>query len=235
VLIGVAIAVGSPRRSIVLSILGMWCVACVAYILAVPSRKTAGHLLKNAFLGCAFAAAVTYSNHGEPESDEDGFIVEEGFDAIEAEKGAAAANAFARFGLGAFSGVGVALLVRRRARYRGANASSNEPLQQPEDSFEDGVLRDRCFTPLSRVSPMFALTASFTVSALIHAYAIGAALGMSAAASWALFFLAQPLAIAVERRIRVRRWPEPAARAWTVGTVIVLSPLFAGPLVRLTE
>jgi hypothetical protein len=140
-LVSVAIAVGSPRRSMPLAILAMWCVACFAYTLAVSSRLSVRQLLKNAFLACSFVAAVTYCNHGKPETDEDGFTGEDGFDATEREKGAAAVDAFGRFGLATLGGVGVALLVRRSAGYQrpSANDSTNEPVDDVEDESDDGA------------------------------------------------------------------------------------------------
>jgi hypothetical protein len=55
------------------------------------------------------------------------------------------------------------------------------------------------------------------------------------AAACGAFFLAQPLLIAAERRLRVRRWPTAAGRAWTLGALAVTSPLVVEPVLRMAE
>lgn len=95
-----------------------------------------------------------------------------------------------------------------------------------------GILRDRAFLPLARRAPLLGLAASFALSAAIHAYLIGFAGGAWAALAWAAFFLLQPLAIAAERRLGVRRWPRWAGRAWTITVLGLLSPLMVEPGLR---
>lgn len=96
-------------------------------------------------------------------------------------------------------------------------------------------LREHCFAPLSRRSPVVALFASFAASAAIHAYLAAVALGALAALSWVAFFLAQPLVIATERRLHVRRWPPAAGWVWTVAGLALFSPLFLEPFLWLFE
>jgi len=94
------------------------------------------------------------------------------------------------------------------------------------------VLRARAFVPLARRGPMLGLAASFALSAALHAYLIGFALGPGAALAWAAFFLVQPLAIVAERRLGVRRWAPWAGHAWTVTVLGLLSPLMVEPALR---
>jgi len=94
------------------------------------------------------------------------------------------------------------------------------------------VLAVRAFAPLARRGPFLALSAAFTLSAVVHAYLIGFAGGALAAAAWAAFFLLQPLAIAAERRLGVRRWDAWAGHAWTIRVLGLLSPLMVEPALR---
>ena len=62
----------------------------------------------------------------------------------------------------------------------------------------------------------------------MHAYLVAAVIPMP----WmvAAFFLAQPPLLLVERHMRIRRWPESAARTWTIATLTALLPLLLIPL-----
>lgn len=97
------------------------------------------------------------------------------------------------------------------------------------------VLRERVFAPLRRRGARVAILATFVASALLHAYAIGVALGPWEALAWFAFFALQPLLLAIERRMHVRRWSKPARWAWTFAALGVLAPLFVEPAVRLFE
>ena len=57
----------------------------------------------------------------------------------------------------------------------------------------------------------------------MHAYLVAAVIPMP----WMVpaFFLAQPLLLLVERHMTVRRWPQLAARTWTIATLTALLPL----------
>lgn len=94
------------------------------------------------------------------------------------------------------------------------------------------VLRDRVFTPLARRGTRLAIWATFAVSAAMHAYIMGIAAGTVAAISSAAFFIVQPLLLAAERSLQVRRWAPVARRAWTLGTLALLSPLFLEPVLQ---
>jgi hypothetical protein len=97
------------------------------------------------------------------------------------------------------------------------------------------ILHDRCYRPFAKYGTTVALFVAFAASAALHAWLIGITLGAVAATSWAVFFLAQPLLILVERRLRVRRWRPALGWLWTMSTLALLSPLFTEPLLRWTE
>ncbi|MBW3563960.1 MAG: membrane bound O-acyl transferase family-domain-containing protein, partial [Acidobacteria bacterium] len=95
------------------------------------------------------------------------------------------------------------------------------------------ILQERCFKPLVRWNVGLAWFSCFVLSAAIHAYAMGAALGTVPAISWGAFFLIQPVVIIVERRLGVRRWAWYAGRLWTMAMLLLTLPLFAEPVLRL--
>ena len=93
-------------------------------------------------------------------------------------------------------------------------------------------LRRLVFRPLRRRHPRLALLATFGVSAAIHAWLFLVPLGSGAAISVALFFVVQGVVVLAEQPLRVSRWPEAPARAWTVGVLVGSSPLFTDPMLR---
>jgi hypothetical protein len=95
------------------------------------------------------------------------------------------------------------------------------------------ILRPYCFAPLARRSVALALFAAFAVSGVSHALLAFIALGRwRISLIWGTFFLVQPLLIAAERRLAVRRWPPAAARAWTLTVLAITSPLFVEPMLQ---
>lgn len=99
-----------------------------------------------------------------------------------------------------------------------------------------GWLRLTIFEPLrTPVSPALASAATFTFSGLIHWYLIAVSLDLGSSLLMAGFFVAQAPLLALERVLNVRRWPEAAARAWTISAVVVPSPLFLEPMLRLLD
>lgn len=52
---------------------------------------------------------------------------------------------------------------------------------------------------------------------------------------WGTFFVVQPLLIAVERWMKVRRWRPAAGRAWTLAVLAITSPLIVEPALQLIE
>jgi hypothetical protein len=100
------------------------------------------------------------------------------------------------------------------------------------------IFRAGCFVPLARRSPAFALCAAFAFSAAWHALLGLMVLGYG---RWRLclacgaFFLVQPLFIAAERRLGVRRWRPIAKHGWTLAVLTLISPLFVEPALQVFE
>jgi hypothetical protein len=97
------------------------------------------------------------------------------------------------------------------------------------------IFRPGCFAPLARRSPAFALCAAFALSGVWHALLGLMVLGYG---NWRLclacgaFFLVQPLFIATERRLGVRRWRPIAQHAWALAALTLPSPLFVEPVLQ---
>lgn len=99
-----------------------------------------------------------------------------------------------------------------------------------------GWLRANCLRPLLRRGwPRLGLLCAFGLSALLHGYYVLAAQGPGPALSMGAFFLAQFPIVMAERGLGVLRWPRPLAHAWTVTALLVSSPLFLEPTVKLVE
>jgi hypothetical protein len=97
-------------------------------------------------------------------------------------------------------------------------------------------LRAHCFLPLARRrAPGLGLALAFLVSAGIHAWFIGVALGPRMAACMGLYFVVQGLLLALELPLRVLRWPAPLGRAWMLAGTLLPSPLFVEPMLRLFD
>ncbi len=97
------------------------------------------------------------------------------------------------------------------------------------------ILHQRFFVPIARRGRGYALMATFGASAAGHAYGAGAALGPGAALAWATFFLVQPPLIAAERRLGVKRWPAAGSWAWKAAALLLFSPLFVEPAMRMFD
>jgi D-alanyl-lipoteichoic acid acyltransferase DltB (MBOAT superfamily) len=94
-------------------------------------------------------------------------------------------------------------------------------------------LRAHFFLPLARRRrPVLGVALAFLASAGLHAWTVGVALGGAAAASMAGYFAIQGFLMALEVRLGVARWTEPAGWAWTMLCVLAPSPLFLEPLLR---
>jgi len=89
--------------------------------------------------------------------------------------------------------------------------------------------REHFYAPFRRTSVPLAMCVLFVASALMHGY-LAVAIDWRVALSWAVFFLAQPVVIAIERVLRVRKWPPVAGRAWTMIVLISLLPLLLRPI-----
>jgi hypothetical protein len=92
------------------------------------------------------------------------------------------------------------------------------------------------FKPLGRQGPVLALWLTFFASAVAHVLIPYMAMGkLPISLICGAFFLVQPLLILAERRMHVRRWQPAAARAWTLGVLTVVSPLFVEPVLQILE
>jgi hypothetical protein len=99
-----------------------------------------------------------------------------------------------------------------------------------------GWLRVSFHAPLARRGwPRVGLVAAFAASALLHAYLMLPGAPWPWAVVISGFFLAQALVMTVERALRVRRWAAVPARAWTVGTLLLLSPLMSEPALQYVD
>jgi hypothetical protein len=97
-------------------------------------------------------------------------------------------------------------------------------------------LRRCCFAPLARWGAVFAMFATFAISAVGHALMAFFALGRwKFAAVFGAFFLVQPLLIAAERRLAVKRWRPGAGRAWTLTALAITSPLVIEPILQYSD
>jgi hypothetical protein len=98
-------------------------------------------------------------------------------------------------------------------------------------------LGDTFFKPWARRRrPLLGVLLAFAVSAAFHAYAVWVALGVTVGltmAAWMFaYFALQGLVMAIERVAGVRRWAPVAAHVWTVAWMVLLSPVFVEPAVR---
>jgi Membrane bound O-acyl transferase family len=97
------------------------------------------------------------------------------------------------------------------------------------------------FLPLARCRhPALGILCAFLASGIIHALAVLAVMGVSPdalklATTMASFFLVQGLLVLAETPLRMRQWPGPLARIWTLGTLLVTSPLIIGPSLRVFD
>jgi hypothetical protein len=97
-------------------------------------------------------------------------------------------------------------------------------------------LNDFFFRPLARRGhPLAGIVAAFIVSAALHAWLFFAATGWKGALLAGAFFLVQIPAVLLERHWHVRRWPAFAAHLWTLGFLVLSSPLFLWPMIRGVE
>jgi len=95
-------------------------------------------------------------------------------------------------------------------------------------------LRDHVYTPLARRGyDDAALLASFAASAAIHFYITSVLLNARWALLMAALFLIQGPLLWAEDALRIRQRTVLVGRLWTLGLVILLSPLFTEPVLRI--
>jgi Membrane bound O-acyl transferase family len=80
-----------------------------------------------------------------------------------------------------------------------------------------------------RGQPLLAVLAAFAGSALLHLYFTWAAIGVSWGLMMASFFLLQVPLLLLEIALAQQRWPRPLRRVWTLGCLVLTSPLFVAP------
>jgi hypothetical protein len=97
-------------------------------------------------------------------------------------------------------------------------------------------LRSVAFAPLmARGYPRLGIALAFVISAALHFYFTWPALGPGLALMMSSFFLLQIPFSGLERLLALRRWPRALQRAWTLGILGSLSPLFVEPFLRVVE
>ena len=91
-------------------------------------------------------------------------------------------------------------------------------------------LREHCYAPLARRGyERLALTASFAASAAIHLYIVSVLLDVRWGFTMATLFLCQVPLLFAEDALGIRRRSTIVGRIWTLGALILLSPLFTEP------
>jgi hypothetical protein len=92
-------------------------------------------------------------------------------------------------------------------------------------------LRRFVFRPVARrLGARAGALATFAYSGRFHAYLVLVAAGWRWALPMAGFFAVQGVAVVLETRLRIARWPTPLAHAWTIGWLLGSSPLFVYPM-----
>lgn len=132
------------------------------------------------------------------------------------------------------AGVGLSVPPLFQSPYR--SASVGEFWTQRWNIVTSQLFRRQCFAPLARHGAALALSAAFIASAAGHALLVYLGLGRwGIALVCGAFFLVQPLLIAAERRLKVRRWRPAAGRAWTLAVLAITSPLIVEPTLQILE
>lgn len=97
-------------------------------------------------------------------------------------------------------------------------------------------LKRNIFSPVARRGHTgLGLALSFVVSAFIHFAFMLPAVGLAWATVMGAFFLVQLPFLWAERALGVVRWPSPLARVWTLTLLLLSSPLFVEPVLRIVD
>lgn len=91
----------------------MWSAACIAHSLSVNSSKPLVELLKNAAITCLILGGLSMLNYGEPSTDEDGYVTDEGFPTTFDSAAGAGVRTFCKLFVGAVVGIYIAEGIRR--------------------------------------------------------------------------------------------------------------------------
>lgn len=94
-------------------------------------------------------------------------------------------------------------------------------------------LNEFVFRPVARrQGALLGVLAAFSASGLLHAWMFYVAAGLAAALMAAAFFVFNAIFVLVESAIDIRSLPTPARRVWTLGMLLISSPLFVEPMLR---
>lgn len=97
-----------------------------------------------------------------------------------------------------------------------------------------GWLNDNLFLPLARRRhATLGICAAFAGSTALHFWFAWVALDLVGGAMMASFFVIQGVAMLLERRLGLAAWPRAARRAWTLAWLLLPSPLFIEPALRM--
>jgi hypothetical protein len=95
-------------------------------------------------------------------------------------------------------------------------------------------LREHCYSPFARrKQETVGLIASFVVSAGMHLYLISVLLDVQWGLIMSTLFLVQAPLLWAEDVLHIRRRPTWVGRVWTLGMLMLLSPLFTEPVLRI--
>jgi D-alanyl-lipoteichoic acid acyltransferase DltB (MBOAT superfamily) len=96
------------------------------------------------------------------------------------------------------------------------------------------MLDRHCFRPLARRGWVrLGMLAAFATSALIHFWIVVPPLGVRWAGVMAAFFAIQGAIVMLERKLAIARLRPGLAHTWTVAALLLSSPLFIEPFVRI--
>jgi hypothetical protein len=97
-----------------------------------------------------------------------------------------------------------------------------------------GWLRDYLFFPLARQRRMtLGICGAFAGSTLLHFWLAWVPLDVEAGLLMASFFVVQAGLLLLERRLAVAMWPRARQRRWTITWLLLSSPLFVEPALRI--
>lgn len=95
-------------------------------------------------------------------------------------------------------------------------------------------LKTFVFLPFARRRGVALATAlAFLASAVLHAYFVAAALGLGLGLMMGSYFLIQGVGVLVERAVKAATWRASLTRVWATAWVLLPSPLFVEPFLRL--
>jgi hypothetical protein len=95
-------------------------------------------------------------------------------------------------------------------------------------------LREHCYAPFARRGKeSIGMTVSFAVSAGMHLYITAVLLNVQWGLIMSALFLLQVPLLWAEDALHIRRRPTWVGRIWTLGVLLLLSPLFTEPVLRI--